>query len=693
MTDAAWTDQPVLSGEKDNLGRLPYAQRAADLIFRTHSFETSAVFGLSGPWGSGKTSLVNMIVDAKFTPWATSDVAGLLAEFHASLSEVLPKKKGEQVRRALAATAKVAAPAANLIPVVGTAAAESVRVAADALAKVPSWEAAFAKASAELKSLGRPILVVVDDIDRLHVDELMALLKVVRLLGRFDGVQYLLAYDDETLYRSMRSSNVVDARDGSAERFMEKIVQYPLFVPPMLRHQQLARLNDALSAVTRVRAEDGVSEGRLGGLVDCFVSLLMTPRAIDRYIAQLRHHVPLLPPSEVDDEDVLLLTLIRVSFPAMFNALPRYRAELVSGHTGKMLFDRKQLEYELFDVAPLLAVVPEGQTDIARRLLAALFPKIRGKDQLGSHASGRRQSVQHEEYFDRYFAMGILGHDVSDVEVGAAVEAAARGDADPLKHLLIDSSAEVQGLVLSKGDSPSNHPPDDAGRLRLAQALADIANGLPSDETGPFSPQDRILSWVGGQLASLNKNTSAGAVLAVVDALAHVAVRIRTWKRVEYRLEDARDEHRPTWYDETTARLVDAAAVDFLNHLALGDAAPTAIGVAYQAHFVLQHEPERLRTRVAELLRTGETNLSTLASRLTSAQTMTGIKPDWKLSTDFDQDTFNRLAPVGDDPWYAQPREEVDVRDLSWANRRRFAAGRVTPPPPDTAELGQQQGV
>ena len=37
-------------------------QAAAELIARAHSFDTSVVFGLSGPWGSGKTSLVNMIV-------------------------------------------------------------------------------------------------------------------------------------------------------------------------------------------------------------------------------------------------------------------------------------------------------------------------------------------------------------------------------------------------------------------------------------------------------------------------------------------------------------------------------------------------------------------------------------------------------------------------------------------------------
>ncbi|MGP5600020.1 P-loop NTPase fold protein, partial [Glutamicibacter arilaitensis] len=204
--------------------------------------------------GSGKTSLVNMIVEdlqkkhsewevSRFTPWATSDVMGLLGEFYSTIAEVLPKKRGRRVRKALAVTASVAAPAANLIPYAGGTAAEGIRLAGEALAKLPSWEVAFGKASEELKKLQKPILVVVDDIDRLNGDELLTLLKVVRLLGRFNGVHYILAYDDETLYRSMMSSNAVSSHDGTAERFMEKIVQYPLFVPPLLRHQQISRLN------------------------------------------------------------------------------------------------------------------------------------------------------------------------------------------------------------------------------------------------------------------------------------------------------------------------------------------------------------------------------------------------------------------------------------------------------------------
>ncbi|NKU60917.1 hypothetical protein GS883_21585 [Rhodococcus hoagii] len=46
----------------------------------------------------------------------------------------------------------------------------------------------FTKISNAIRKTGKNILVIVDDIDRLHSDELLSVMKAVRLLGRFDGV-------------------------------------------------------------------------------------------------------------------------------------------------------------------------------------------------------------------------------------------------------------------------------------------------------------------------------------------------------------------------------------------------------------------------------------------------------------------------------------------------------------------------
>ena len=107
----------------------------------------------------------------------------------------------------------------------------------------------------------------------------------------------------------------------------------------------------------------------MADLHDHFGSLLPTPRAVDRYLAQLRHHLPLLPEEEVHDEDVVVLTLLRVAFPLLYARLPRWRAELTSGHTGQLDASGQDLEMERFEIDRLLENIPLGLRDDARTLL------------------------------------------------------------------------------------------------------------------------------------------------------------------------------------------------------------------------------------------------------------------------------------------------------------------------------------
>jgi len=141
-----WVDEPIRSKDDDPLQRAHLAEHAAQLMAGTHSWEASVVFGLTGPWGSGKTSLVELIVEelqkqssewrvARFTPWATSDTASLMAEFFASLEAALPRNRGKAARKALGTCATVVAPWLKLLPVVGAPVGESTKALGEAASR------------------------------------------------------------------------------------------------------------------------------------------------------------------------------------------------------------------------------------------------------------------------------------------------------------------------------------------------------------------------------------------------------------------------------------------------------------------------------------------------------------------------------------------------------------------------------
>lgn len=454
---SGWRDDPIASVEQDRLHRTPFAQHAARLIDRNHSSETSVVYGLEGPWGSGKSSVIALITAflstqdsdrwrvVEFTPWATAGTEGLFEEFFAVLSTAAPGVEGSRrLRDRIAAYADIARPIAAIIPVVGAAVSEASHTIEKRFQK--PWNVAFAEVAEELRLLETPILVIVDDIDRLQPVELLDLLKVVRLLGRFPGVDFILAYDDKTLVETLQDPARGHVSKARARAFMEKIVQYPLSVPPLLTGKIIKMLDLGLTGIlTPERVAMSPDRHRFGQILETALpSQLSTPRAIERFLAQVREQFRIHDVDEMNDLDLILTTFLRVTFPDLFAELQRWKSELTRGVTGQLTFRN---EHPATDWDQLLETVAAGRDrQDAAGVLRTLFPVVGDKNAVRVPA-GR---FAHPDYFDRYLAQMIPEGDIPDSLITRALTRAADGDDTELGALLTVEDDERVTLALRK---------------------------------------------------------------------------------------------------------------------------------------------------------------------------------------------------------------------------------------------------
>ncbi|RYE37935.1 MAG: hypothetical protein EOP24_48095, partial [Hyphomicrobiales bacterium] len=252
-------DEPITSIDDDRLDRGPFAQKIA---YRINDVGTahSVVFGLAGAWGSGKTSAVGMVRAAlekeiggwrvvEFTPWAAADTQAVTEEFYEAIASAMPAtRSGEAARNLLMTAVPVSAAVAKAAweglfdkrfgegtwqKVLGAAANTAADELGNYEAKPDPFQARFTKISKAIAKTGTKILVVVDDLDRLHIDELLTVMKAVRLLGRFPGVHYLLSYDERTILDLLQRSDLAHEDEDRARAYLEKIVQYPFVLPPL----------------------------------------------------------------------------------------------------------------------------------------------------------------------------------------------------------------------------------------------------------------------------------------------------------------------------------------------------------------------------------------------------------------------------------------------------------------------------
>ena len=138
-------DAPIRTLSEDRLGRRAFAQALAAEVLAAPATR-GYVMGLTGPWGSGKTSILNMTVDAisekavvvQFNPWMFSGTEALVSSFFSEVSKQLGKKetKLKNIAGKLATYGQILAPAAAVFGVSG--AVQSAAGVVQALAAPPS---------------------------------------------------------------------------------------------------------------------------------------------------------------------------------------------------------------------------------------------------------------------------------------------------------------------------------------------------------------------------------------------------------------------------------------------------------------------------------------------------------------------------------------------------------------------------
>ncbi|WAB85134.1 P-loop NTPase fold protein [Microcella daejeonensis] len=438
-----WSDEPRPAGAPDDLGRESFVRSVGTRIDQAASTDPSTVFGLLGPWGSGKTSILAALRKAisddwligEFTPWSTDSAAEMSFEFLNALGSALGKNSDKSVREAISKYAGYITPLLALAPVVGSPLKGVLEHAHANFLIQPPWQEQFATLSSKITSLNKRVLIIVDDVDRLSGNELQALLKTIRLLGRFRGVHYLISYDPATVV-SLLGSGGVPARANS---FMEKIVQYPFEVPPVGQAARIRLINAAIQELLE-RASKSLSEvevGRASQLVEVLAPILETPRAIGRFREQLNSFASHVVDAELDILDYAAISWLRLNAHRVWRMLGDWQSELRRGRHESGDAENEPITTDEW-IVRVASVEPGVNAEGVVRLLSYMYPgvTVKGINQYVGH----ERAASDESYLQRYLLLAVPEGDVSDRLIEDVLNALA-GD------LYVDSKKDLASIM------------------------------------------------------------------------------------------------------------------------------------------------------------------------------------------------------------------------------------------------------
>lgn len=428
MSKIISADLPITKLSEDKLNRAVFAQSLAKTISQ-YSLTSSFTIGLYGEWGSGKTSLVNMILESladinndivilQFNPWLCSDSKQLITQFFRQMATAIKLKKtvSEKVWELVDQYADLF-DAANLIPVVGSVlSAAGKALAKEANEKVEQRSADLKESKNQiiekLKDENIKIVVSIDDIDRLSDEEIVATFQLVKVLADFPNTVYILTFDYDVVVHAL--GNV---QHGNGKEYLEKIVQVPFEIPaPNIEtiHDTLfSKLNSILGDIPEERWSKATwAELFQFGLRKYINSI----RDVIRYTNVFTLKYELLK-DETDPVDLLGLTALQVFEPSMYSKLPLYKDVLCGDGYRYSIQRQKEEEERVKDTVSLILPNTETSTNLeaACHILAILFPRTKAATD-NSYFYGRTYSqrkflinnnIAAPECFDRYFALTL----------------------------------------------------------------------------------------------------------------------------------------------------------------------------------------------------------------------------------------------------------------------------------------------
>ncbi|WP_373603167.1 P-loop NTPase fold protein [Aggregatibacter sp. HMT-949] len=327
------SDNPIKDISADLLDRKNSAEKFAKYIF-SFNYKDGLVIGICGEWGSGKTSYINLMkpelqknsIVIDFNPWMFSDSYNLVSLFFTEMAaQIKDYNNNTNLIKALDNLGDFFS-SLRAIPLVG----EYIGILGKLLnifAKKKKGENSLQKQRSnlikELKKIEKPIVVILDDIDRLSSDELESILKLVRLTGRFPNIIYLLSFDKERVVNTLNNKNI----DG--ESYLEKIIQIPFDIPKVSRELLEKHLFASLDSILGNVEIDRYrwSEAYLNIIKPTIKNI----RDVKRYISSLSYTFNQVG-KFINVVDLVTIEIIKVFYPKSFKELFLLREYLTSIH-------------------------------------------------------------------------------------------------------------------------------------------------------------------------------------------------------------------------------------------------------------------------------------------------------------------------------------------------------------------------
>lgn len=504
-------ENPIKTREEDFLNRKYFADHVTSAIKNYEDKNKSSLtIGLYGKWGSGKTSLINIVVESlkeekdfiilNFEPWLFSDTNQLISNFFKEFAKKINHNANESedmksIGTKMEAYASFFEPL-TLIPeptiqIIGKAIHTFLSSGGKVFNKMgEAYKKDLSTTKEEiekyLRKLDKKILIIIDDIDRLNNTEIKQIFQLIKSLGNFPNTIYLSSMDKDVVVNALS-----EVQQGDGNEYLEKIINVPLEIPQLSKSDVYKFLFSKLDEIIKDIDEKDFDQNYWGNIFHSgYKNFFGNIRDVIRYINILRFNHNALK-QRVNIIDLMVISAFQVFEPKVYEFL-KHNKDLLSGQESDDGYNQKsekqkKLREELDNCKEKLQKLDK---DSFSSLLQELFLKVNESfsntfymDKLSDLR--KKSKVSSPEYFDAYFSL-TLTETLSNYEIKNIINKTSNEDdfSNAILELIKDNRISI--FLQRIQDFTREDIPKENFQI-IFNVLMNLSDYIPENRNGMFS--------------------------------------------------------------------------------------------------------------------------------------------------------------------------------------------------------------
>lgn len=401
-----------------------YSKTLVNRLLNTDLSKKSFAVGITGGWGSGKSTFLKTLKDGEngfkdkveiveFNPWMCQSPDQVIADFFNALREQLSSRHSRLSR-----------PIKEYAQVLNTVAAstpfESFTKIGSLWPNDKSLQKKKEHLSQQLQKMEKPVVVFIDDLDRLESREIFEVLRLVRNTGDLCNIIYVVAYDKDYLVSALSKKNEI----FNSSDYIEKIFPVELHLPK-IDSSYLSTV--FLQCFNKQRTKNSKKTNIFSDSYDYWMKSALSefrglmPRILFNYrrVRNFSRRFALLVDiyeekgliGKISIRDLLGIELLEIYDKSVFEKLARQPEPLLKKEIYRFVYS------EELDVLKMYSTKAsdEDQLKITERILQLLFGK---KDSEGKHVDETvpLTSIRDNSNFYTYFLFRLPKDILTDEE-------------------------------------------------------------------------------------------------------------------------------------------------------------------------------------------------------------------------------------------------------------------------------------